>query len=75
MQLSTTNQRVNKINMAEDFAKVSDDGLADLSVVESQNLEEFVETPARPLDSKRLNQDFRSSVHNKDSQLTKSKLE
>ena len=48
--------------MDEDLAKVSDDGLADLSVVESQNLEEFVETPARPLDSKKLNQDFRSSV-------------
>ena len=58
--------------MVEDLAKVSDDGLADLSVVESQNLEEFVETPARDLDSKKLNQDFRSSVDKMENSKAKS---
>ena len=61
--------------MDEDLAKVSDDGLADLSVVESQNLEEFVETPARDLDSKRLNQDFRSSVNKMENSKAKSRFD
>ena len=61
--------------MDEDLAKVSDDGLADLSVVESQNLEDVVETPARDLDSKRLNQDFRSSVNKMESSKAKSRFD